>query len=282
MKKATLIFLIMLIGIKSRAQLPLSPSGKFVQVNNAQIYYEEYGHGEPLLLLHGFLNTADNWKNFIGEYSKSYKVIVWDMRGHGRSTNPDEKLDFKHEVAARDLLELMKALSIEKAKAIGHSSGGIVLLYANIIAPDKFDAIVTVAAQNYFSEPVRNWISSKVWERYFDQSELDSLHGRIKSERLKNQFYGFAKLIGDPAISNENLRKIKARTLIVHGDNDFIPVNQAWEIYQNILGARIWISPNGGHLPQFGKHNEKDFTIRTLDFLNGKAWSKAATAANTR
>jgi len=194
------------------------------------------------------------------------------MRGHGRSTNPDDKKDFKHEQAAVDLLELMNVLKIEKAKAIGHSSGGITLLYASSIAPERFEAVIPVAAQTYFSEPVREWIKSGVWENYFDQVELDSLHGRKKSENLKRQFYGFAQLQGDPSISNERLQKIKARTLVVHGDNDFIPVSQAWEIYKNIPGARIWISPNTGHMPQYGPGNNTDFIRRTREFLKGEGW----------
>ena len=59
---------------------------------------------------------------------------------------------------------------------------------------------------------------------------------------------------------------------MIHGDNDFIPVPQAWEIYRSIPGARLWISPNTGHMPQYGTANEKDFISRTLDFLEGEGW----------
>ncbi len=272
MRKLTLQLVLIFLSITSVAQLPVKSAGRIVEVNNAKIYFEEYGQGEPLFLLHGFLNTAENWKGFIEHYSKNYRVIVWDMRGHGRSTNPDDQKDFRHKQAAMDLLELMRLLKIDKTKAIGHSSGGITLLYASSIAPQKFDAIITVAAQHYFSEPVRKWLKSKVWERYFGQEELDSLHGREKSQNLKRQFYGFGSLKGDPAISNDQLKTITARTLVIHGDNDFIPVSQAWEIYQNIRGARIWISPNTGHMPQYGPGNDTDFIRRTMDFLDGKDW----------
>ncbi len=254
------------------AQLPVKNNGRFADINNAQIYYEEYGKGEPLFLLHGFLNTAQNWSNFINEYSKNYRVIVWDMRGHGRSTNPGDAKDFKHEQAAMDLLELMKKLNIDKTKAIGHSSGAITILYASIISPEKFEAIIPVAAQHHFSDPVREWIRSKIWEKYFDQDELDSLHGRKKSEILKRQFYDFGRLKGDPSISGEQLQKITARTLVIHGDNDFVPVSQAWEIYKSLPRAHIWISPNTGHMPHFGPGNDSDFIRRTLDFLKGENW----------
>lgn len=266
------ILLFLLWNSISNAQLAMRDQGRIADLGDVKIYYEEYGQGEPLFLLHGFLNTAENWRGYIDEYAKKYRVIVWDMRGHGRSTNVDNQQDFKHEQSAMDLLELMKALKIDKAKAIGHSSGGITILYASSIAPDKFEAIIPVASQNYFSEAVRKWIKSGIWEQYFDQAELDSLHGRKKSEILKRQFYGFAVLQGDPALSNERLGKIKARTLVVHGDNDFVPVSQAWEIYKSINGARLWISPNAGHMPQYGPGNDIDFIKRTIDFLEGKGW----------
>ncbi|RYZ18360.1 MAG: alpha/beta hydrolase, partial [Chitinophagaceae bacterium] len=135
MRKLTLQLVLIFLSITSIAQLPVKTVGRIVEVNNAKIYFEEYGQGEPLFLLHGFLNTAENWKGFIEQYSKNYRVIVWDMRGHGRSTNPDDQKDFRHEQAAMDLLELMNVLQIDKTKAIGHSSGGITLLYASSIAP---------------------------------------------------------------------------------------------------------------------------------------------------
>jgi pimeloyl-ACP methyl ester carboxylesterase len=83
---------------------------------------------------------------------------------------------------------------------------------------------------------------------------------------------GFAELQGDPALTTEDLQGITARTLVVHGDNDIIPVAQAWEIYRNIPNARIWISPNTGHMPHRGAANERDFISRTLDFLDGEGW----------
>lgn len=272
MRLLTLFLVSLFLDDPTNAQLPLKNVGRIVEVSNAKIYFEEYGNGEPLFLLHGFLNTAENWQTFVEPYSGKYRVIVWDMRGHGRSTNPDDLKDFSHERVAQDLLQLMDILGIEKAKAIGHSSGAITILYASSISPEKFSAIIPIAAQINFSDPVRKWIKSGVWEKYFSPNELDSLHGKYKTEKLKRQFYGFAFLKGDPELSNSLLQKIRARTLVVHGDNDFIPVSQAWEIYQNIPGARIWISPNTGHMPQYGPGNDEDFIRRTLDFLDGKGW----------
>jgi pimeloyl-ACP methyl ester carboxylesterase len=258
----------------SFAQEPVSANGKFVTANGAKIYYEEYGQGEPLLLLHGFSGTASAWKPFVAEYAKKYRVIVWDMRGHGRSTNPDTTLAFLHATAAKDLLAMMDQLQLNNVKGIGHSSGGMTLLYAASMAPERFDAIIPVAAQVYYSVPVREWIVKNAQpDKWYGERGLEKTHGKEKGLRLARQFYNFHKLEGDPALTPDRLGKIKARTLIVHGDNDFVPVSQAWEMFQGIPNARLWISPNTGHAPQYGEENMADFIKRTLAFLSGD-WDK--------
>lgn len=264
--------IILLLAFRSvEAQEPVSPNGKFTNVNGAKIYYEEYGQGEPLILLHGFGRTASDWKAFIPEFSKHYRVIVWDMRGHGRSTNPDTTVAFRHAVAAQDLLIFMDNLKFQKVRAIGHSSGGITILYAATMQPDRFDAIVPISAQTYYSLQVREFIEKNAKpEAQFEFNELEKLHGRPKGMFLAKQFYNFHKLQGDPSITPDQLGIIKAHTLIIHGDNDFVPVSQAWEMFQNIPKAHLYIIPNGWHLPHLGAANGVDFTRRTLEFLKGE------------
>lgn len=252
------------------AQEPVSPNGKFANINGANIYYEEYGQGEPLILLHGFARTASDWQSFIPEFSKHYRVIVWDMRGHGRSTNPDTSIVFRHAVAAQDLLSLMDALKLKKVKVIGHSSGGIIILYAASLQPERFDAIVPMSAQMYYSLQTREFIEKNAKpDLSYKFNEGEKLHGKLKGMLIARQFYNFHKLKGDPSITPDQLATIKARTLIIHGDNDFVPVSQAWEMFQNIPNAHLYIVPNGWHLPQLGSLNGADFMRRTLEFLKG-------------
>jgi len=256
------------------AQAPATPDGKFVAANGANFYYEESGQGEPLLLLHGFGRTAADWKPFIADYAKKYRVIAWDMRGHGRSTGADTGKVFLHLAAAKDLLAFMDKLDLKKVRAVGHSSGGIIILNAAILAPDRFEAIVPVSAQVNFSQPVRDFIKQNAKpEDYYQFNELEQQHGKTKGQLIARQFYHFHELEGDPAITAEQLAAIKARTLIVHGDNDFIPLAQPLEMHRNIPNARLWIVPNGWHMPHLGGANETDFSRRTLEFLSGE-WSK--------
>jgi pimeloyl-ACP methyl ester carboxylesterase len=240
-------------------------------LNGADIYYEDHGQGEPLFLLHGFGGTASDWQLSIAEFSKQYRVIAWDMRGHGRSTTPDTSVIFLHALAARDLLALMDTLKLDHVKAIGHSSGGIIILYAATMQPARFDAIVPVSAQLYYSVQTRAFIEQHAKPGSSpDINNGERRHGKAKDAFLDRQFYHFRLLQGDPAITPDQLATITARTLIVHGDNDFVPVSQAWEMYQHIPNAHLYIVPNGWHIPMLGPLNGADFRRRVLEFLNGE------------
>ena len=92
-----------LAGGQAFAQEAVSARGHFADLNRARIYYEDHGSGEPLLLLHNFGSTASQWKTYIDDWAPRYRVIAWDMRGHGRSTNPSSSDVFLHAEAARDL-----------------------------------------------------------------------------------------------------------------------------------------------------------------------------------
>ena len=195
------------------------------------------------------------------------------MRGHGRSTNADTSKVFLHATAANDLLALLEKLNLKKVKAIGHSSGGITILYAAVKEADRFDAIVPISAQMYFSMQTRETIKTIAKpEAYYEFNELEKQHGKIKGRLIARQFYHFHELYGDPSITPDQLATIKARSIIVHGDNDFVPVSQAWEIYQSIPNAHLWVIPDGWHMPHLGA-NEGEFIKKTLEFLRGD-WSK--------
>lgn len=274
MKKSIKVLLLLaaIFSVKTVfAQLPVSSNGKFVTVNGAQIYYEEFGQGEPLLLLHGFNRSIEDWNLLIPEYAKNFRVIAWDMRGNARSTNPDTSIAFPHSRVGKDLLAFMDAINLPKVKVVGHSSGAMAILYAASIAPERFDAIIPVAGQMYYSNQVREFIE-KFAKPIVPNPQSYRLHGKEKADHLNQQFYNFRKLYGDPSLTPDQLSKITARTLVIHGDNDFVPVSQSWEIYRSIPKAHIWISPNTGHEPQ-GHGNEQDFLKKTIGFLKGE-WDK--------
>ena len=91
---------------KTYAPKLTSTRGHFVQINNMEMYYEEYGVGKPLVLLHGFGGCTQNWHPFTAKLSEHYRLIVIDLRGHGHSTNSENK--FTHREAANDVFLLLE------------------------------------------------------------------------------------------------------------------------------------------------------------------------------
>jgi pimeloyl-ACP methyl ester carboxylesterase len=227
----------------------------------------------PLVLLHRFGATADEWQPLVPALSANHHLIVWDMRGHGRSSDPDTSLNFRHEQAARDLLALLDSLKLTRVQAIGGSSGGIILLYAASLAPDRFDAIVPVGLQLYSARTTRDWITRDGPDSADAQVMEASarLHGPEKAMKLARTFWAFRNAYGDPALTPDRLARVTARVLIVHGDDDpIVPVSEAWEAYTGIPKARLWIVPHGRHLPYLAAANRDDFVRRVTEFLDGK------------
>ena len=107
--------------------------------------YSEAGRGIPVILLHGFPLSGAIWHEQQKQLSEHYRVIVPDLRGHGRSPAP--RGVYEMDLLARDVLALLDTLKIEKAVVIGHSMGGYVTLAAWKRAPERFLALGLVASQ---------------------------------------------------------------------------------------------------------------------------------------
>src|SRR5882762_8457650 len=99
-----------------------------VDVNGCSLHYDDRGDGEPLLLLHGGTGIGADWALvFTGGDPNGFRVIVPDLRGHGRSTNPSRAFTFRQ--AAKDIFALLDRLGIQRVKAIGLSMGAKTLLH---------------------------------------------------------------------------------------------------------------------------------------------------------
>lgn len=108
------------------SQAATATNGQSIRVNGFEMYYEIHGTGEPLVLLHGFFTSSDTWAEVIPDVKKDYRVIVPDLRGHGRSTNPSK--EFTHRQSALDVYALLDELGVHRFRSMGISSGGMTLL----------------------------------------------------------------------------------------------------------------------------------------------------------
>jgi len=125
-----------------------------IDVNGFQLHYEDRGAGEPLLLLHGGTGIGADWRLvFAAGDPDGFRVIVPDLRGHGRSTNPSKEFTFRQN--AKDMFALLDRLGLERTKAIGLSAGAKTLLHMATEHPGRIDAMVLVSATPYFPPQAR-------------------------------------------------------------------------------------------------------------------------------
>ena len=141
--KTTAFLLTMLVSAVASAQQ--KPTTGYAPVNGLKMYYEVHGSGEPVVLLHGaFMTITNNWTEWIGELSKTRKVIAVEMQGHGRTA--DIKRDFSYENLADDVAALLDYLKIPSADLIGYSMGGGVAMQCAIRHPEKVRKVVSISA----------------------------------------------------------------------------------------------------------------------------------------
>jgi pimeloyl-ACP methyl ester carboxylesterase len=252
------------------ARKETTPRGHTVQINNLEMYYEEYGVGEPLVLLHGFGGSAQNWHPFTDKLSERHRLFIVDLRGHGYSTNPENT--FTHREAAGDVLLLLDKLGIGRFSAMGMSSGGMALLHMATSQPKRIGAMVLISATSHFPDQARAIFRGASFERMPEQVQEMyrecAKRGDVQVRQLIAQFNAFHKDHDDMSFTAQRLSTITARTLVVHGDRDrFFPVEIPVSIYRSIPDAALWIIPGGDHVPVFD--STVPFTATALRFLDG-------------
>jgi pimeloyl-ACP methyl ester carboxylesterase len=229
-----------------------------VAVNGFTMYYEDRGSGEPLLLLHGGMGIGADWRHVFPRDPDGYRVVVPDLRAHGRSTSPDEPFSIRR--SADDVLMLLDHLGITRTKAIGLSLGAKALLHVATKEPARLEAMVLVSATPRFPQPLRDAAAqfTRASLEGLTQAERDALrarhvHGDEQIARLYDIMRSFATSHDDMTFTISTLSTITARTLVVQGAHDpYYPTEMAMELVRGIPDATLWMVPDGAHGPIFG------------------------------
>ncbi|PZX93785.1 alpha/beta hydrolase [Flavobacterium aquariorum] len=218
--------------------------GKFAEINGAKIYYEEYGKGEPLLLIHGNGGSIESMGNQIDYFKSKYRVIVADNRGQGKSELKTDSLTFVQ--ITKDTEELVNRLKLDSISIIGWSDGGIVALQMGISGKSKIKKIVAMGANlRPDSTAIYSWAVKDL------QNMRKMIISKIKEKdtsenwNLMKQISGL--LADQPNIATKDLSKIKAKVLVIAGDRDVIRNEHTVEIFENIPKAQICIMPRETH-----------------------------------
>ncbi len=219
-------------------------AGKYAEINGTKIYYEEYGKGEPLLLIHGNGRSIHEMGNQIEYFKTKYRVIVADSRGHGKSELNTDSLTYVQ--IAKDWDGLVSYLKLDSLSIIGWSDGGIIALQMGINNKSKIKKIVAMGANlRPDSTAVHSWAIKNVMNERQDVEAKIQEMDTTKDWNLEKQLLGL--LAEQPNIPVSDLSKINAKVLIIAGDEDIIRGVHSIEMYRNIPQAQLCIMPGETH-----------------------------------
>src|SRR5580765_3752521 len=261
----------------SGQQIKPSNSG-YAPVNGIKVYYEVYGEGMPLVLLHGAFYTIDmNWGQLIPELSKNRKVIAIEMQGHGHTPYSDRELSIT--TLASDVEKVMDYLKIDSADVAGFSMGGSVAYQFAVQSPKRLRKLVIISS-TYKTKgwlPVVNGAFKDFKPEFFDNTPLKTAYDAVAPDKTKwrsflQQMFTFAKVpfnVGDSKIA-----KITVPVLIISGDNDGTDKVELIKTYQLLGGgvsadlqpmpkSQLAIVPSQGHVSLMMQ------TTTILNYLNG-------------
>ena len=213
--------------------------GKTFVHDGVQLYYEVYGAGEPLLLVHGNGGSIADFKAQIDYFRKHYKVIAMDSRDQGRSGDSPDKITY--EKMTDDLAALLDHLQTRPVYVLGWSDGGIEALLLGIRHPEKVSKIAAMAANLYpegLAPEILAWIESTRKTALANSKEKP---GRREAKLMQ-------MMLDEPHIAPQALEAITAPTLVLASDHDAIRDEHTLQIYHHLPHSQLCIFPDATHM----------------------------------
>jgi pimeloyl-ACP methyl ester carboxylesterase len=231
-------------------QLKPAESG-YAPVNGIKVYYEVYGEGKPLVLLHGaFYTIGMNWAQLIPELSKTRKVIAIEMQGHGHTPFSDRKLDLA--TLASDVRGVMDYLKVDSADVAGYSMGGSVAYQLAVQSPKRIRKLVIISSTykstGWRPEVTKAFKSFK--PEFFNNTPFETAYDAVAPDKTKwpnflEQMLAFVGTSFD--MGDSNIAKLTMPVLIISGDNDGLDKVELMKTYQLLGGG---VSADLGPMPK--------------------------------
>ena len=195
-------------------------AGNYITINGAKQYYEIYGQGEPLVLIHGNGGNINYMKPQIEYFEKKYKVIVMDCRGRGKSELGKDSLTYMQ--MTKDIVETLNHLHLDSTFVVGRSDGGILALLLAIYYPQKIRKAVAFAANlTPDTTGVYSWSCEEVIRDRKHADEMIAKNDTTQNWKIIQQRNRMMEF--QPNITVDDLHKIKCPVLVISTDRDVIP-----------------------------------------------------------
>lgn len=252
-------------------------------IRDININYEIIGDGQPLLFIHGIGSSLRDWENQVPVFSKKFKVITLDLRGHGQTDKP--KGPYSISMFAEDIAELIKSLKVDPVHVVGISLGGAIAFHLAIDHPDITKSLVVVNMSASF--PIKTLKEKQMFflrvlivkmmgmrkmgevlaKRLFIKPEQEELREKMASrwaENDKKAYLSTLKTIKNWSVL-ERLHEIKCPTLVVSSDEDYSPLSAKEECTALIPNAKLVVIEDARHAVSVEKPEE--FNTILMDFL---------------
>jgi pimeloyl-ACP methyl ester carboxylesterase len=228
-------------------------------LNGIAIEYQDGGQGSPVLLGHGYSATGRMWDGQRAALGDRYRVISWDMRGHGQTESPDDPAQYSTPLIVSDMRALLVHCGVERAVVGGLSLGGYVSLAFYLKHPEMVRALVICdSGPGYRNAEARAGWNARALERAaeLERKGLEALAGRSREMReamghhrsaqgLAHAARGMLAQDGPEVI--DGLGTIKVPTLIIVGDQDRPFIAPCEYMAKKIPGARLEVIAGAGH-----------------------------------
>lgn len=238
-----------------------------IKANGISMNYEIKGKGENLVLIHGAGDNLNMWYHQLPVFSKSYRVITYDVRGHGKTESPEAA--YSMSLLAKDAYELMKAIKVENAYFLGYSMGGRIALELAINHPELVKALVLANSSVGLTTPspeaaerrratlellgkgdiktVAETMTTGAFSPGFKAKNPTEFE-RYMKVKLQNKPDGLSRVMQSlgAATNPPDLNKLKCPVLLIVGANDaYMGVEQGKQVHEAIVGSKLVILPTG-------------------------------------
>jgi len=244
-----------------------------MNINNIELYYEQYGEGEPIIFSHGWLSDCSSWNSQIEFFAKKHTVILYDHRGHGKSDKPRE--NYSVQALCSDLYSLIQMLKLEKVTLVGFSLGGMAALMFALQYPTKVKKLVLVGATAKMAMLIYLFYIFKIilpyrtFARFVSRNQIyqpsqqaieDNISRAMKVPKYV-AYQCFVEFTRNYDIRNR-VAEIKVPTLIIVGEKDIVNLKASQYLNREIEGSQLQVMSATGHSVMIEKPEEFNETVR--------------------
>lgn len=262
---------------------------KSAKLENGEIYYKEYGQGEPFVLLHGFMGSSNDLDELAKELSESYKVIVPDIPSFGLSAKYNLEKHSKEKMAEA-IIEFIDFLEIDSYRLLGHSMGGEVALHISL-KDDRVSKLFLVDSTGYdpnnfypdflkqhsliSSFFIRTFFQNYFFQRFLAKISINDKENFDHSEFFKSYYlnYNIPSMVihklnvdDDSGMLSNKIKEIENETYIIWGKEDnVVPISTAEKFNKDLENSELFLIDKSGHIPFLENYSD------TIEIIKEKA-----------